>query len=112
MAHSPPDSRLFGRPQMTSPARIEDLSKAMGDVNEVVAAIAIASTLDQDEALRRKLRRYADCPDDQPLNLELPVGSAGLQLRPDGSIHPVRGAKTQAAMISTIWSRRTSGSRA
>jgi hypothetical protein len=97
---------------MTSPARIEDLSKAMGDINEVVAAIAIASTLDQDEALRRKLRRYADCPDDQPLNLELPVGSAGLQLRPDGSIHPVRGAKTQAAMISTIWSRRTSGSRA
>ena len=52
----------------------------MGDVNEVVAAIAIASTLDQDEALRRNLRRYADCPDDQPLNLELPVGSAGLQL--------------------------------
>jgi hypothetical protein len=80
MAHSPPDSRFFGRPQMTSPDRIEDLSKAMGDVNEVVAAIAIASTLDQDEALRRKLSRYADCPDDQPLNLELPVGSAGLQL--------------------------------
>jgi hypothetical protein len=53
MAHSPPDSRFFGRPQMTSPARIEDLSKAMGDVNEVVAAIAIASTLDQDEALHR-----------------------------------------------------------
>src|ERR1700726_2441215 len=56
---------------MTSPARIEDLSKAMGDINEVVAAIAIASTLDQDQALRRKLRRHADCPDDQPLNLEL-----------------------------------------
>jgi hypothetical protein len=108
MAHSPPDSRLFGRPQMSRPARIEDLSKVMGDVKEVVAAIAIVSTLDQDEALHR----YADCPDDQPLNLELPVGSAGLQLRPDGSIHPVRGAKTQAAMISTIWSRRTSGSRA
>jgi hypothetical protein len=53
MAHSPPDSPFFGRPQMTSPARIEDLSKAMGDVNEVVAAIAIASTLDQDEALHR-----------------------------------------------------------
>jgi hypothetical protein len=98
MAHSPPDSRFFGRPQMTSPARIEDLSKAMGDVNEVVAAIAIASTLDQDEALRRKLRRYADCPDDQPLNLELPVGSAGLQLRPDGSIHPARAGDIQAAM--------------
>jgi hypothetical protein len=48
MAHSPPDSRFFGRPQMTSPAPIEDLSKAMGDVNEVVAAIAVASTLDQD----------------------------------------------------------------
>jgi hypothetical protein len=42
---------------MTSPARIEDLSEAMGDINEVVAAIAIASTLDQDRALRRKLRR-------------------------------------------------------
>jgi hypothetical protein len=97
---------------MSRPARIEDLSKVMGDVKEVVAAIAIVSTLDQDEALHR----YADCPDDQPLNLELnlelPVGSAGLQLRPDGSIHPERGAKTQAAMISTIWSRRTSGSRA
>ena len=97
MAHSPPDSRFFGRPQMTSPARIEDLSKAMGDVNEVVAAIA-ASTLDQDEALRRKLRRYAGCPDDQPLNLELSVGSAGLQLRPDGSIHPARAGDIQAAM--------------
>jgi hypothetical protein len=82
---------------MTSPARIEDLSKAMGDINEVVAAIAIASTLDQDQALRRKLRRHADCPDDQPLNLELPVGSAGLQLRPDGSIHPVRAAEIQPA---------------
>jgi hypothetical protein len=82
---------------MTRPARIEDLSKAMEDVNEVVAAIAIASILDQDEALRRNLRRYADCPDDQPLNLELPVGSAGLQLRPDGSIHPVRAAEIQAA---------------
>jgi hypothetical protein len=45
---------------MTSPARIEDLPKAMGDINEVVAAIAIASTLDQDQALRRKLRRHAD----------------------------------------------------
>jgi len=32
----------------------------MGDINEVVAAIAIASTLDQDQALRRKLRRHAD----------------------------------------------------
>jgi hypothetical protein len=31
-----------------SPARIEDRFKAMGDINEVVAAIAIASTLDQD----------------------------------------------------------------
>src|SRR5258708_17339277 len=82
---------------MTSPARIEDLSKAMGDINEVVAAIAIASTLDQDQALRRKLRRHTDCPDDQPLNLELPVGCAGLQLRPDGSIHPVRAGEIQPA---------------
>ena len=82
---------------MTNPNRIEDLSKAVGDVNEVVAAVSIASTLDQDSALRRKLRRYAECPDDQPLNLELPVGSAGLQLRPDGSIHPVRAAEVQAA---------------
>jgi hypothetical protein len=82
---------------MTIPNRVEDLSKAAGDVNEVVAAVAIASTLDQDSALRRKLRRYADCADDQPLNLELPVGSAGLQLRPDGSIHPVRAAEVQAA---------------
>ncbi len=62
----------------------------------MVAAVAIASTLDQDSALRRKLRRYADCPDDQPLNLELPVGSAGLQLRPGGSLHPVRAAEAQA----------------
>ena len=75
--HPRPTHRFFGRPQMTSPARIEDLSKAMGDVNEVVAAIAVVSTLDQDEALRRKLRRYAGCPDDQPFNLELSVGSAG-----------------------------------
>jgi hypothetical protein len=82
---------------MTSPARIEVLSKAMGDINEVVVAIQIASTLDQDEALRRNLRRHADCPDDQPLNLELPVGSAGLQLRPDGSIHPMRAAEIQPA---------------
>ena len=81
---------------MTSPNRVEDLSKAVGDVNEVVAAVAIASSLDQDSALRRKLRRYADCPDDQPLNLELPVGSAGLQLRLDGSLHPVRAAEAQA----------------
>jgi hypothetical protein len=28
---------------MTSPSRIEELSKAVGDVNEVIAAIAIAS---------------------------------------------------------------------
>jgi hypothetical protein len=82
MAHSPPDSLL------------------RGDINEVVAAIAIVSTLDQDQALRRKLRRHADCPDDQPLNLELPVGSAGLQLRPDGSIHPVRAAEIQPATMS------------
>src|SRR6266478_3148889 len=78
---------------MTCPARIEELSKAMGDINEVVAAIAIASTLDQDQALRP----HADCPDDQAMNLELPVGCAGLQLRPDGSIHPVRAAETQPA---------------
>jgi hypothetical protein len=32
------------------------------------------------------------------LNLELSVGSAGLQLRPDGSIHPARAADIQAAM--------------
>ena len=69
----------------------------MGDIKEVVAAIAIASTLDQDQALRRKLGRHADCADDQPLNLELPVGCAGLQLRPDGSIHPVRAADIQPA---------------
>ncbi len=81
---------------MSSPNRAEDLSKAVGDLNEVVAAVAIASTLDQDSALRRKLRRFADCPDDQPLNLELPVGSAGLQLRPDGSLHPVRAGEVEA----------------
>jgi len=69
------------------------LRPMVGDINEVVAAIAIASTLDQDQALRR----HADCPDDQPLNLELPVGCAGLQLRPDGSIHPVRAADIQPA---------------
>jgi hypothetical protein len=81
---------------MTGPNRVEDHDKAVDDLNEVVAAVAIASTLDQDGALRRKLRRYADCPDDQFLNLELPVGSAGLQLRPDGSLHPVRAAEVQA----------------
>src|SRR6202521_1824761 len=56
---------------MTSPARIEDLSKATGDINEVVAAIAIASARGQAQARRRNLRRHADWPDDQPLNLEL-----------------------------------------
>jgi hypothetical protein len=45
-------------PKMSRPARIEDLSKVIGDVKEVVAAIAIVSTLDQDEALRR----YAAVP--------------------------------------------------
>src|ERR1700738_2843000 len=98
MAHSPPDRRFFGRLQMTSPARIEDLSRAMGDVNEVVAAIAVASTLDQDEALRRKLGGYPGGPDDQPFNLELSVGTEGLQLRPDGTIHPARAGDIQAAM--------------
>jgi hypothetical protein len=43
---------------MSRPARIEDLSKVMGDVKEVVAAFAIVSTLDQDEAVRR----YAAVP--------------------------------------------------
>ena len=81
---------------MTSASRVEDHSKAVDDINEVLAAVAIASTLDQDSALRRKLRRYADCPDDQSLNLELPIGSAGLQLRPGGSLHPVRPGETQA----------------
>src|ERR1700692_3870574 len=68
--HAPPPPRqsLLRPPLNDQPARIEDLSKAMGDINEVVAAIAIASTLDQDEALRRTLRRYAGCPDDQPVN--------------------------------------------
>ncbi len=82
---------------MTSLARVEDFSEVTEDVNEMVAAIAIASTLDQDGELRRKLRRHADCPDDQPLNLELLVGTAGLQLRPDGSIHPLRVAEFYAA---------------
>lgn len=83
---------------MARPARIKDAFKAIGDINEVVAAIAIASTLDQDEALPRKLRQHANCPDGQPLNLELPVGSAGLQLRPDGSIHPLRAVEIRTAM--------------
>lgn len=80
---------------MTNPDRFEDVSNAVGDINEVVAVVAIASTLDRDSDLRRKLRRYADCPNDHPLNLELSVGSAGLQLRPDGSLHPVRSAELQ-----------------
>ena len=109
MAHSPPDSRFFGRPQMTSPARIEDLSKAMGDINEVVAAIGIASTLDQDQALRRKLRRHADCPDDQPLNLELPVGSAGSD--PTEAFIPCGLPRFSLRRTSIIWSRRASSSR-
>ena len=81
---------------MTNPNRIEDLSKAVGDVNEVVAAVSIASTLDQDSALRRKLRRYAECPDDQPLNLNFRSAPQACS-SPDGSIHPVRAAEVQAA---------------
>ncbi len=39
---------LIRPPLNDQSARIEDRSKAMGEINEVVAAIAIASTLDQD----------------------------------------------------------------
>jgi len=98
-AHGPLTARQsLLRPSLNDPpGRYRKLSKSMGDIKEVVAAIAIVSTLDQDQALRRRLGRYADCPDDQLLNLELPVGCGGLQLRPDGSIHPVRAAETQPA---------------
>ncbi len=80
---------------MIDPIRIEDHSDAVADLNEIVAAVVIASTLDQDRALRLRLRRLSDCPDDQPLNLELSVGSAVLQLRPGGTIFPVRRAAAQ-----------------
>lgn len=62
----------------------------IAEVAELVAAIAIALTLEQDARLRRDLRRSANCPDDQPLVLELPVGSACVQLLPDGTMSPVR----------------------
>lgn len=80
---------------MSHPARVEDHAEAAADLNQMVVAVVIASTLGQDNALRRKFRRYASCPDDQSLILELPVSSAGLELRPDGSIHPVRAARAQ-----------------
>lgn len=78
--------------------RIEQLTRAIGDVNEVVAAIAIAATLEQDAALQRKMRSYAECPDGEALNLSLPVGSAALQLRPDGTIQPIRTHDVQATV--------------
>ena len=93
-----PVSAFFSRLKIIGASRLNDLSKAVGDVeiDEVVATAAIASTLDQDSALRRKLRRYADCPDDQPLNLELPVGSAACNSSPVEASTPCGLAEAQA----------------
>ncbi|MEA2996132.1 MAG: hypothetical protein QOG74_1681 [Alphaproteobacteria bacterium] len=96
MAHSPPDSRFFGPPKWPVPPVSKTFPKQW-ETSTRWSAIAIASTLDQDQKFRRKLRRHADCPEEQPLNLGLPVGSPGLQLRPDGCIHTVRAAEIQPA---------------
>jgi hypothetical protein len=42
VVHSPADSAFLSHLQMTSPNRVEVLFNAVGDVNEVVATVAIA----------------------------------------------------------------------
>jgi hypothetical protein len=68
--------RIFERPTETAMAGDDACRRRLRIWPEINSRASV---------VRRNLRRYADCPDDQPLNLELPVGSAGLQLRPDGS---------------------------
>ena len=46
-----PINAFFSRLQMIGANRLNDLSKAAGDVDEVVAAVAIASPLDRDTTL-------------------------------------------------------------
>lgn len=85
-----PPARSAGTSEKLSAERDVQLARAVGDVNELIAIVAIVTTLERNTGLRRDLRRCANCPDGQPLHLQLPVGSGGLRLRPDGNLDATR----------------------
>ena len=71
-----------------------DLAKAISaDVDEIIAIVALALTLERDPELRIELRRLSKAGESQTLSLEIPGPSGIMQLLPDGGLVVQHGLK-------------------